>query len=87
MGFDSSCQSLNTVGYVEMAAYRRGQLTWQEALERFKRNTRRYAKRQMTWFRADDRIRWLSMTDNSDPGETAERIAASYADEVNASPN
>ena len=59
MGYDASCNALNSVGYVEMTAFRQGHMTWQEALERFKRNTRRYAKRQMTWFRADRRIRWL----------------------------
>lgn len=80
MGYGPSCNALNTVGYVEMAAYRRGQLSWNEALERFQRNTRRYAKRQMTWFRADSRIRWIPMSGAFDPAGLAEQIAALCAD-------
>ena len=83
MGYDRSCNALNTVGYAEMTAYRRGELAWHDALERFKRNTRRYAKRQMTWFRADRRIRWLPMSGSFGPGAAAEHIAAYYADAVN----
>jgi tRNA dimethylallyltransferase len=76
MGYDPSCNALNTVGYVEMTAYRRGQVSWNEALERFERNTRRYAKRQMTWFRADRRIRWIPMSGACDPAWVAQQIAA-----------
>jgi tRNA dimethylallyltransferase len=83
MGYDSSCNALNTVGYVEMSAYRRGQITWQEARERFMRNTRRYAKRQMTWFRADRRILWLPMSGSFGPDSAAKLIAATYAEAVN----
>lgn len=47
------------IGYKELFAYLRGEETLVEALEKMKQTTRRYAKRQLTWFRADQRIRWL----------------------------
>ncbi|MEK9138912.1 MAG: tRNA (adenosine(37)-N6)-dimethylallyltransferase MiaA [Bacteroidota bacterium] len=53
--------ALNTVGYAEAFAYRRGEISYEEFVRLFKRNTRRYAKRQMTWFRADKRIQWVEM--------------------------
>ena len=52
--------SLQTVGYREMFEYFDGTITREEAIELIKRNSRRYAKRQMTWFRRDSEIRWFS---------------------------
>lgn len=52
--------SLQTVGYREMFEYFDGKCTLEEAVELIKRNTRRYAKRQMTWFRRDGAIRWIT---------------------------
>ena len=52
--------SLQTVGYREMFDYFDGKSTRDEAIELIKRNSRRYAKRQMTWFRRDDEIAWFS---------------------------
>lgn len=53
-------QALNTVGYKELFDYFEGKTSLQEAVERIKIDTRRYAKRQMTWFSRDRDIRWLS---------------------------
>lgn len=55
--------SLQTVGYREMFDYFDGKTTRQEAIELIKRNSRRYAKRQMTWFRRDEEIAWFSPAD------------------------
>ncbi len=52
--------ALNTVGYKELFAYLDGKSTLEEAIEKIKTNTRRYAKRQLTWFRKDEEIRWFS---------------------------
>ena len=52
--------SLQTVGYRELFDYFDGRTTREEAIERIKRNSRRYAKRQMTWFRRDPEIRWFA---------------------------
>lgn len=55
--------ALNTVGYKELFAYLDGKLTLEEAVEKIKTNTRRYAKRQLTWFRKDREIRWFPPED------------------------
>lgn len=47
-----------TIGYQEIILYLDGVLTFSEAVERLKQNTRRYAKRQLTWFRRNSAIRW-----------------------------
>lgn len=50
------CQA---IGYKELIPYFEGKATLQESLETLKRETRRYAKRQLTWFRRDERIHWI----------------------------
>lgn len=50
--------ALQTVGYKEIFAYFNGQTTLQDATETIKRNTRQYAKRQLTWFRKEKDFRW-----------------------------
>lgn len=52
--------ALQTVGYAELFDYLDGKLSLPEAVERIKINTRQYAKRQLTWFRKDPEIKWLS---------------------------
>ncbi len=52
--------TLQTVGYSEWYDYFDGKTTRQEAIELIKRNTRRYAKRQLTWFRRDQEIKWFN---------------------------
>ncbi len=51
--------ALNTVGYSELFDYLDNKITLQEAVDRIKQNTRRFAKRQLTWFRRDDSITWF----------------------------
>ncbi len=51
--------SLQTVGYREFFDHFDGKITRQEAIDLVKRNSRRYAKRQMTWFRRDESIHWI----------------------------
>jgi tRNA dimethylallyltransferase len=52
-------QPLNTVGYSEFFDFLNGELTWEESVEKAKQNTRRYAKRQLTWFRKDKSAHWI----------------------------
>lgn len=54
------CNSLRTVGYSEMFDYFDGKTTFDEAVELIKRNSRRYAKRQTTWFGRDNDIVWFN---------------------------
>lgn len=58
MGYAPELNSLNTVGYKECIAFLRGELSREEALRLTQQNTRRYAKRQLTWFRRNDTIHW-----------------------------
>jgi tRNA dimethylallyltransferase len=60
MGYAPSVNSLNTVGYKECLSLLRGEMSRDRALELTQQNTRRYAKRQLTWFRRDARICWLA---------------------------
>lgn len=56
-------QSLNTVGYKEMYAYLDGEYDLPRAIELIQQNTRRYAKRQLTWFRRNPKNIWIEETD------------------------
>ena len=51
--------SLNTVGYKELFAYFDGEITLEEAIDLIQRNTRKYARKQLTWFRRDPEIHWF----------------------------
>ena len=55
--------ALNTVGYKEMFAYLDGTWTLEEAVERLKGNTRRYARKQLTWFKKDPAVKWFHPDD------------------------
>ena len=54
------CNSLNTVGYKEMFAYFDGSIDRNEVIRQIQSNTRRYMRKQLTWFRKDDSIKWFS---------------------------
>jgi len=51
--------SMNTVGYKELFSYLDGECTLEEAIDLIKRNTRKYARKQLTWFRGDSEIQWF----------------------------
>lgn len=57
------CNALNTLGYKEIFEHFAEKTRYNEAVEKIKTNTRRYAKRQMTWFRKDKEIHWFSSGD------------------------
>ncbi|OJW15146.1 tRNA (adenosine(37)-N6)-dimethylallyltransferase MiaA [Mucilaginibacter sp. 44-25] len=52
--------ALNTVGYVELFDYLDGKVSLNDAIDKIKQNTRRFAKRQLTWFRKDNELHWLN---------------------------
>jgi len=66
MGYSKNLNALNTVGYKEIIAYLENEIPLDRAVELIKRNTRRYAKRQMTWFRKDERIKWIDINSEED---------------------
>jgi tRNA dimethylallyltransferase len=61
--------ALHTVGYTELFDHLDGRLSLVQAVEAIKKNTRSYAKRQMTWFRKDSSIRWVDATGGVDGAE------------------
>lgn len=56
--YDPASPAMSGIGYREIGAYLRGEISLKEASERIETRTRQYAKRQMTWFKRDARIRW-----------------------------
>jgi tRNA dimethylallyltransferase len=60
---DRKLNGLNTVGYKELFSYLDGEMNLEEAVEKIKTNTRRFARRQITWFRRDPDIRWFHPSD------------------------
>lgn len=56
--------ALNTVGYSELFDYLDGNITLETAIDKIKQNTRRFAKRQLTWFRRDDSTAWFEPTES-----------------------
>jgi len=61
---DRHLNALNTVGYSEIFDYLDGNSSLEQAIDKIKQNTRRFAKRQLTWFRKDESITWF------EPGQT-----------------
>lgn len=58
-GYSADLKSMQAIGYRHMIDFIEGRISWDEALRTLKRDTRRYAKRQLTWFRADPEIVWV----------------------------
>ncbi|HYE84355.1 MAG TPA: tRNA (adenosine(37)-N6)-dimethylallyltransferase MiaA [Clostridia bacterium] len=61
MGYGRELTSMQALGYKEIADYLQGALSKEEAVRILKRDTRHYAKRQLTWFRRDRRIYWVNV--------------------------
>jgi tRNA dimethylallyltransferase len=78
MGYDDSLNALNTVGYAEAFSYRRGKISYNEFVRLFKQNSRRYAKRQLTWFRRDARIDWIAMSDQRTTASVVGEIVGKF---------
>jgi len=65
MGYDLSNNAMDSVGYKELFAVKSGALSLEEGAALIQQNTRRFSKRQMTWFRRNDQIHWLNVNDES----------------------
>lgn len=71
-------EASQALGYREVLAYLEAGTDLTETVSLVKRNTRRMAKRQLTWFRSFEQIRWFEMTEVSVPANVAEKIARYY---------
>ncbi|MBO6572736.1 tRNA (adenosine(37)-N6)-dimethylallyltransferase MiaA [bacterium] len=78
MGYSKDLQPLNAVGYREIIAVLEGKMELDKAIEKIKTQTRRYAKRQLTWFRRWDFIEWLP-ADEKKPEELKEILLSRLA--------
>lgn len=79
-GYTPRYNALQTTGYVEVFDFIDGKISFEEMVRLMKRNTRRYAKRQMTWFRQDTRIRWFKVESEAQFPLTARAIISFFQD-------
>jgi tRNA dimethylallyltransferase len=63
---NKNLNALQTVGYRELFEYLDGLITLDQAIEEIKKNTRRFAKRQLTWFKRDEDAKWFDYQTNED---------------------
>ena len=74
MGLKASDISMKGIGYKEVIDYLDGNTTLDEAIDTIKKNTRHYAKRQMTWLRRYDNIKWFNLSEYEDENKAKEEI-------------
>lgn len=77
-GLPPGSTAMQAIGYKEVAAYLRGACTLAEAVEAVKRESRRYAKRQLTWLRRDGDLRWIEWQTEPDILRAADEISANW---------
>ncbi len=68
-GLDKSHVSMQGIGYRQMLSYLDGEMSLDDTIELIKRESRRYAKRQLTWFRAQDFVKWVNRREFNDDEE------------------
>ena len=73
-GYSKELNSLRTTGYMEVFDFLEGTISYDRMVELIKQNSRRFAKRQLTWFRHDPRIRWFDVQEEEDFPDVAVKI-------------
>ncbi|WP_346935283.1 tRNA (adenosine(37)-N6)-dimethylallyltransferase MiaA [Clostridium sp.] len=73
-GYTTDMQSMKGIGYKELLQYLHGEVSKEKAIENIKQFSRNYAKRQLTWFRKDPRVKWVDKDDFSNDEDTAKFI-------------
>lgn len=79
-GIPAKCTAMQAIGYKELAQALRGECTEEQAVDAIKQGSRRYAKRQLTWFRRNENIRWLHRRGAEDISAQALEIVHSSTD-------
>lgn len=79
-GVDPQTTAMQAIGYKELASALRGECTVEEAASRIKQASRNYAKRQLTWFRRNDKIRWIYPDETPDLLQRALKLLAREPD-------
>ena len=72
-GISPDCTAMQAIGYKEFVAALDGQCTMEEAADEVRKASRRYAKRQLTWFRRNEKIHWLTRRDGEGSDEIIEK--------------
>jgi tRNA dimethylallyltransferase len=72
-GYDRKLPAMQAIGYAQLMAYLEGEVSLETAVENIKRATRQFAKRQLTWFRREERIRWFDCENYEDAYREIER--------------
>jgi tRNA dimethylallyltransferase len=77
-GYSFNLNSLNTVGYTEVFDYFNDKISFEDMIQLIKKNSRRYAKRQLTWFNKDKRIKWIHMDEDTGLEKVVQSIIQDY---------
>lgn len=77
-GYHTNLTSMQAIGYKEILSYLEGECSFEEAVGLIKRATRKYAKRQFTWFRKNSDIHWFDMTKNEVYKEIQQFVAGKF---------
>jgi tRNA dimethylallyltransferase len=75
-GYGGAAAVRDSLGYQEILRFLEGGITYEKTVRLIKRNTRRFAKRQLTWFRKDKEITWVDITGRSDSARIAQELLA-----------
>ena len=81
-GYTRNMVSMQGLGYKEIIDYYQGRLTLEEAIYKLKQETRRYAKRQLTWFRAQKGVKWINIDDYSSERDIIECALMYIVDKI-----
>lgn len=73
-GVSPDCKSMGSLGYRHLVQFLRESVTWEDAIAMIQRDTRRFAKRQLSWFRNDPAVRWVSLEEGESAIEAAARL-------------
>lgn len=79
-GYSRHSGAMKGLGYKQFSGYLSGEYSYEEAVRILKRDTRHFAKRQMTWFRKEPGIQWVATEDTDIPDRAAERIMGHITD-------
>ena len=75
-GYGRDLPSMKGLGYRQVAGFLAGDYDYEEAVRRLKQDTRHFAKRQMTWFRREPDIKWVTVDEMEKPASVADRLSA-----------
>lgn len=74
MGYGRDLKPMQGLGYKQLCMYLAGEITYDEAVYLIQRDTRHFAKRQLTWWRRDCRVNWFDLTEVKEPAEIIPEI-------------